>query len=177
MNLPTTWSFLVMQNPNIPCFTVPSPTHAQDCRPCKGELHQTRRKKNGLIALYLKDAIGILDAELELLNLRIQHPKEFPKPIVSNWKSPVYLANGVTHTAIMEIINGLCYLNQLKTINGQPSNFSDVVRVFENGFNFKFSKKYQTEEYVIKRKPFKITEQLEKMIVAIKEESKRKGYL
>lgn len=66
-------------------------------------------------------------------------------------------------------MNGLCYLNQLKSINGQPSNFSDVVRVFENGFNFKFSKKYQTEGYVIKRKPSKITEQLEKMIVAIKE--------
>lgn len=177
MNLPTIWSSLAMRNPNIPCFTVPSPTHVQDYRPCKGELHQTRWGKNVLIASYLKDAIRILNAELELLNLRIQHPKEFPKPIVSNWKSPVYLADGVTHTAIMEIINGLCYLNQLETINGQPSNFSDVVRVFENGFNFKFSKKYQTEEYVIKRKPSKITEQLEKMIVAIKEESKRKGYL
>lgn len=77
----------------------------------------------------------------------------------------------------MEIINGIYYLNQAKTINGQLSNFSDVARVFENGFNFKFAKRYQTEEYVFKRKPSKITEQLEKMIVAIKEESKKRGYL
>lgn len=114
---------------------------------------------------------------MELLNLRIKYPEKFQKPIVENWKSPVYLANEVTHTAIMEIINGLFYLNQMRTINGHPSTFSDVVRVFENGFNFKFAKRYQTEEYVFKRKLSKITEQLEKMIVAIKEESKRRGYL
>lgn len=76
----------------------------------------------------------------------------------------------------MEIINRLFYLNQMKTINGHPSTFSDVVRVSENGFNFKFSKRYQTEEYVFKRKPSKITEQLEKKIIAIKEKCKRKGY-
>lgn len=77
----------------------------------------------------------------------------------------------------MEIINGLFYLNQMKTINGHPSAFSDVVRVFENGFNFKCAKRYQTKEYVFKRKPSKITELLEKMIIVIKEESKRRGYL
>lgn len=129
------------------------------------------------ITSYLNDAIGLIDAELELLSLRIKYPKEFPKVVPDSWKSPVYLAEDVTHTAIMEIINGIYYLNQAKTINGQPSNFTDVVRVFENGFNFKFAKRYQTEEYVFKRKPSKITEQLEKMIVAIKEESKRRGYL
>lgn len=130
-----------------------------------------------LITSYLKDAIGILDAELELLNLRIKYPKEFIKPIVENWESPVYLANEVTNTAIMEIVNGFFYLNQTKTINGQLSNFSDVAQIFEKGFNFKFAKKYQTRDDVFKRKPTKITEQLEKMIVAIKEESKRRGYL
>jgi hypothetical protein len=77
----------------------------------------------------------------------------------------------------MEIINGIYSPNQAKTINDQPSTISDVVRFFENGFSFKFAKRYQTEEYVFKRKPSKITEQLEKMIIAIKEESKRRGYI
>lgn len=60
-----------------------------------------------LIVSYIKDAVGILDAELELLNFRIKYSKEFPKPTVESWKSLVYFADEVAHMAMMEVIKML----------------------------------------------------------------------
>ena len=60
---------------------------------------------------------------------------------------------------------------------GNPVNFSELVRVFEKGMNFKFADIYKKGDDVFKRKATKLTEFLNELIIAIKIESKNRGYL
>ena len=78
---------------------------------------------------------------------------------------------------IMELICGLFYSHSVKNKIGNPVNFSELARVFEKGMNFKFVDIYKKRDDVFKRKATKLTEFLNELIIAIKIESKNRGYL
>ena len=90
--------------------------------------------------------------------------------------SNVYLAEDIDFIDIMEIICGLFYSHSVRNRAGHAVNFSDLTRVFEKGLNFQFTDMYKKRDDVFKRKTAKLTEFLNELIVAIKIESKNRGY-
>ncbi|MPN30712.1 hypothetical protein SDC9_178183 [bioreactor metagenome] len=76
----------------------------------------------------------------------------------------------------MEVICGLFYSHSVRNKTGNPVNFSDLTRVFETGMNFKFADIYKKRDDVFRRKAAKLTEFLNELIIAIKIESKNRGY-
>ena len=49
------------------------------------------RGKNALKNLYIHKALSLIDAELELLNLKITHPEQFNSPVSTEFKSDLYV--------------------------------------------------------------------------------------
>lgn len=49
------------------------------------------RGKNALKNLYIHKALSLIDAELELLNLKITHPEQFNPPVATEFKSDLYV--------------------------------------------------------------------------------------
>ena len=48
------------------------------------------RGKNAPKNLYIHKALSLIDAELELLNLKITHPEQFNSPVSTEFKSDLY---------------------------------------------------------------------------------------
>ena len=49
------------------------------------------REKNVPKNLYIHKALSLIDAELELLNLKIIHPEQFNSPVSTEFKSDLYV--------------------------------------------------------------------------------------
>ena len=49
------------------------------------------RGKNAPKNLYIHKALSLIDAELELLNLKITHPEQFSLPVSTEFKSDLYV--------------------------------------------------------------------------------------
>ena len=119
----------------------------------------------------------MIDSAINIVDLRINNPKMQELRVKQLFQSPLYLSDSVGYVDIMEIACGLFYGGILKTITGNIVNFTDVARVFEVGFNFEFADIYKKRDEVIRRKPSKRTEFLNRLIYAIDTESKNRGYL
>ena len=77
----------------------------------------------------------------------------------------------------MELACGFFYLkNGLQRIDNKELHLIDVTRLFEKMFNVNLGDIYKKEEAVIKRKPIKSTEFLERLKFAITQKSKDEGY-
>lgn len=137
----------------------------------------TGRGENALKKLFSQKALAIINSELELLNLRIQNPNQFPKPQNNLPASPLYLTDETYLIEIMEMVSGLFLSKRVVTHNGTESPLTEIGRAFEHLFNIKLGDIHKKHESVIKRKPSKITEFLDTLRKAIAEESKNKGYL
>ena len=48
------------------------------------------RGKNAPKNLYIHKALSLIDAELELLNLKITHPEQFSLPVSTEFKTYMY---------------------------------------------------------------------------------------
>ncbi len=129
------------------------------------------------IRLLIIKALSILDSTFKVIQFRLDNPDLFPINIENSFDPDVYLANDVDLIDIMELICGLFYSHSVKNKMGNPVNFSELVRVFEKGMNFKFADIYKKRDDVFKRKATKLTEFLNELIIAIKIESKNRGYL
>lgn len=107
----------------------------------------------------------------------MEYPKFFIN-IESDWKSPFYLNNEIIKLVdIMEIVCGLFYVSDgLVRIDHKEIFLSDVARIFEKMFNVNFGDIYKKEVAVIKRKPTKVTEFLDRLKAAIIQKSKDEGY-
>ena len=78
---------------------------------------------------------------------------------------------------IMELACGFFYLmDGLLRIDNKALHLIDVTRIFEKMFNVNLGDIYKKEEAVIKRKPIKITEFLDRLKSAIIQKSKDEGY-
>ncbi len=126
---------------------------------------------------YAYKALKMVESMMDIIYLKIAYPESIRADIESEAKSPIYLSKDIDYIDVMEVICGLFYSNSLCTINGERINFSDLVAVFEKGFNFKFTDKYKKRDDVFCRKQSKLTEFLSELILAIKLESKNRGYL
>ena len=129
------------------------------------------------IRLLIIKVLSILDSTFKVIQFRLDNPDLFPINIENSFDPDVYLANDVDMIDIMELICGLFYSHSVKNKIGNPVNFSERARVFEKGMNFKFADIYKKRDDVFKRKATKLTEFLNELIIAIKIESKNRGYL
>ena len=129
------------------------------------------------IRLLLAKVLSILDSTFRVVQFRLYNPDLFPINTENNFSPDVYLANDVDMIDIMELICGLFYSHSVRNKVGNTVNFSELARVFEKGMNFKFADIYKKRDDVFKRKATKLTEFLNELIIAIKIESKNRGYL
>ena len=129
------------------------------------------------IRLLLAKVLSILDSTFRVVQFRLDNPDLFPINTENNFSPDVYLANDVDMIDIMELICGLFYSHSVRNKVGNTVNFSELARVFEKGMNFKFADIYKKRDDVFKRKATKLTEFLNELIIAIKIESKNRGYL
>ena len=129
------------------------------------------------IRLLLAKVLSILDSTFRVVQFRLDNPDLFSINTEHNFDPDVYLANYVDMIDIMELICGLFYSHSVRNKVGNPVNFSELARIFEKGMNFKFADIYKKRDDVFKRKATKLTEFLNELIIAIKIESKNRGYL
>ena len=129
------------------------------------------------IRLLIIKVLSILDSTFKVIQFRLDNPDLFPINTENSFDPDVYLANDVDMIDITELICGLFYSHSVKNKIGNPVNFSEQARVFEKGMNFKFADIYKKRDDVFKRKATKLTEFLNELIIAIKIESKNRGYL
>lgn len=126
--------------------------------------------------IFLMKILDVLESTCRIVKFRLEHPDIFSKNQESDFVSNVYLAEDIDFIDIMEIICGLFYSHSVRNRAGHAVNFSDLTRVFEKGLNFQFTDMYKKRDDVFKRKTAKLTEFLNELIVAIKIESKNRGY-
>lgn len=126
--------------------------------------------------IFFMKILDILESTYRIVRFRLENPDIFLKNQENEFVSNVYLAEDVDFIDIMEIICGLFYSHSVRNRAGHAVNFSDLTRVFEKGLNFQFADIYKKRDDVFKRKTTKLTEFLNELIVAIKIESKNRGY-
>lgn len=134
-------------------------------------------ENNKLKVVFLDKLITLVEKELELIYRQIEYPKFFIN-IESEWKSPICVnPEEIKLIDIMELACGFFYIiNGLQRIDNKELYLSDVTRLFEKMFNINLGDIYKKEEAVIKRKPMKITEFLDRLKSAIIQKSKDEGY-
>jgi hypothetical protein len=126
--------------------------------------------------IFFMKILDILESTYRIVRFRLENPDIFSKNQENDFVSNVYLAEDIDFIDIMEIICGLFYSHSVRNRAGHAVNFSDLTRVFEKGLNFQFTDMYKKRDDVFKRKTAKLTEFLNELIVAIKIESKNRGY-
>ena len=134
-------------------------------------------ENNKLKIVFLDKLITLIEKELELLYRQMEYPKFFIN-IESEWKSPICINPEVIKLIdIMEMACGFFYLrNGLQCIDNKELHLIDITRLFEKMFNVNLGDIYKKEEAVIKRKPIKNTEFLERLKSAIIQKSRDEGY-
>lgn len=81
------------------------------------------RGKNALKNLYIHKVLSLIDAELELLNLKIKHPEQFNLPVHAEFKSDLYVipkSKDLGIIGIAEIVIGLFLQGEITGKNGKP---------------------------------------------------------
>jgi len=134
-------------------------------------------ENNKLKVVFLDKLITLVEKELELFYRQMEYPKFFIN-IESEWKSPICVnPEKIKLIDIMELACGFFYLmNGLLRIDNKELYLTDVTRLFEKMFNVNLGDIYKKEEAVIKRKPMKITEFLDRLKSAIIQKSKDEGF-
>lgn len=134
-------------------------------------------ENNKLKIVFLDKLITLIEKELELLYRQMEYPKFFIN-IESEWKSPICInLEEIKLIDIMELACGFFYLaDGLQRVDNKELHLIDVTRLFEKTFNINLGDIYKKEEAVIKRKPTKITEFLDRLKAVIIQKSKAEGY-
>ncbi|ERI88855.1 hypothetical protein HMPREF1981_00240 [Bacteroides pyogenes F0041] len=132
---------------------------------------------NKLKIVFLNKLITLIDKELELLYRQMEYPKFFIN-IKAEWKSPFYLNPEVVNsTDVMEVISGFFNIkNAIQRIDHKEVFFSDFVQTFSKVLNIDFGDIYKKEISVIRRRPNKKTEFLDRLKASIFQKSKAEGY-
>lgn len=134
-------------------------------------------ENNKLKIVFLNKLITLIEKEQDLLYRQMEYPRFFIN-IESEWKSPICVNPDVVKLIdIMELACGFFYLvDGLLRIDNKELHLIDVTRIFEKMFNVNLGDIYKKEEAVIKRKPIKITDFLDRLKAAIIQKSKDEGY-
>lgn len=134
-------------------------------------------ENNKLKIVFLDKLIALIEKELELLYRQMEYPKFFIN-IESEWKSPFYLNPEVVNsTDVMEVVSGFFNTeNAIQRIDHKEVFFSDFAYTFGKFLNVDFGDIYKKEISVIRRKPNKKTEFLDRLKASITKKSKDEGY-
>lgn len=127
--------------------------------------------------LLIDEAIGLVNTEIRIVNMRIKYPVQFQSRKNKLPLSPLYLTDETFLVEIMELVSGVFLSKRVVTHNGTESPLTEIGRTFEWLFNIKLGDIHKKHENVICRKANKRTEFLDLLRRAIIEESKKKGYL
>lgn len=133
--------------------------------------------ENTLKNLYIHKALSLIDAELELLNLKITHPEQFNSPVSTEFKSDLYVlpkSKELGIIGIAEIVLALFLLGKIVGENGKPVPKIQLARGFEQLFNLKFGSIYDKIGEVFTRKPYNLTKTLDALRNAIAREDRKR---
>ena len=138
----------------------------------------TGRGKNALKNLYIHKALSLIDAELELLNLKITHPEQFNSPVSTEFKSDLYVipkSKDLGIIGIAEIVIGLSFLGEVVGKDGKPVPLVRLAHGFEVLFNLRFGSIYDKLDAIFMRKPFNLTKTLDALKNAINKEARKRS--
>lgn len=121
--------------------------------------------------LFVDEAIGLVNTEIRILNMRIKYPVQFQNRKNNLPLSPLYLTGETNLVEIMELVSGIFLSKRVVTHNGAESPLTEIGRAFEYLFNIKLGNIHKKHENVIRRKINKRTEFLDILRKAITEES------
>ena len=130
--------------------------------------------------LYCQKALAIIDSELELLNLKIQHPEQFHKSEQQTFQSDLYIlpkSKDLGVVGLAEIVVALFFSKKVFQRNGKPAHLNQIAVAFERIFNCSFGSIYDQQEKVYDRKPFNRTKALDflrSLIIRKDKESKNR---
>ena len=127
--------------------------------------------------MLVDEAIGLINTEIRILNMRIKYSVQFQNRKNNSLSSPLFLTDKTYLIEIMELVSGMFLSKRVVTHTGSESPLTEIGRAFEYLFNIKLGDIHKKHESVISRKPSKVTEFLDTLRKAIQEESKNKGYL
>lgn len=136
------------------------------------------RGKNALKFAYLQKALSLLDSELELLRLKIQHPEQFPPTHPPTFKSNISLSlkpKGLGIIGMAEIVVSLWLLSEIIGADGKPVPLIRIAKAFEYIFDFSFGDIYDKQEAIFNRKPYNLTKALDTLKNSILREAKKRG--
>ena len=103
--------------------------------------------------LLVDEAIGLVNTEIRILNMRIKYPIQFQNRKNSFPPSPLYLTDETYLIEIMELVSGLFLSKRVVTHTGTESPLTEIGKAFEYLFNIKLGDVHKKHESVIKRKP------------------------
>ena len=127
--------------------------------------------------LLIDEAIGLVNTEIRILNMRIKYPVQFQNRKDKFPPSPLYLTDTTNLVEIMELVSGLFLSQRVVTHTGKEAPLTEIGRAFEHLFNIKLGDIHKKHESVICRQTSKRIEFLDILRKAIIEESQKKGYL
>ena len=123
--------------------------------------------------------MSLIDTELQLINLKINHPEQFNLSAPTEFKSDLYVipkSKDLGIIGIAEIVLGLFLQGEIIGKDGKPVSEARLARGFEQLFNLKFGSIYDKVSEVFTRKPYNLTKTLDALREAIsKEDRKRKN--
>lgn len=134
-------------------------------------------ENNKLKIVFLNKLITLIEKELELLYRQMEYPKFFIN-IESEWRSSISVnPEEIRLIDIMELACGFFYITDgIQRVDNKELHLIDVTRLFEKMFNVNLGDIYKKEEAVIKRRPPKLTEFLDRLKVVIIQKSIKGGY-
>lgn len=134
-------------------------------------------KDNNIKVVFLEKCMSFVDREMDLVLHQMEYPKFFIS-VDSDWKSPFYLnPDVIKNVDIMEMACGFFYIsNGIFRYDHKEIYFNDFIHAFEKLFNVEIKDIYKKEISVIKRRPAKMTEFLDRMKDAIIQKSRKEGY-
>ena len=136
------------------------------------------RGKNALKILYVHKALSTIDAELQLINLKINHPEQFKLSIPTAFKSDLYVipkSKDLGIIGIAEIVIGLSFLGEVVGKDGKPVPLVRLAHGFEVLFNLRFGSIYDKLDAIFMRKPFNLTKTLDALKNAINKEARKRA--
>lgn len=108
--------------------------------------------------------MALIDSELELLNLKIRYPEQFPQSEQPTFESDLYIfpkSKDLGIVGLAEIVVALFFSKKVFQRNGKPAHLNQIAVAFERIFNCSFGSIYDQQEKVFDRKPFNRTKALD----------------
>ena len=140
-------------------------------------LYQYGQGGNALRFAHLQKALALVNAELELLNLKISYPGHFHKFSEQTFQSKLYIipkSKGLGIIGFVELVVALSLLGEIYAKDGTLASLSDIVKVFEQMFNFSFGSRFKKRIALFGRKPCNLTRLLDSLKNLLIKESKKK---